>query len=633
VALSLLFIGFFGVILYLFTPNNNRESIIKGILFFSLVTTGITELLGLFNSLNYISLVLCWSIFDSLIIFLVIKKKSYNSISFFKNRLKTLVQSLNKWEKFLIGFSVFILIGVFLQGLIYPTNNWDSMSYHMARIVHWIQNESLAHFRTSLYTQLNSPPFAEQMILNINLLLGNDYLSNSVQLFYLLATGISISLISKQLGLNRYGQIMSVFILISIPEVILLSSSTHNEIVMSFFMVSSIFYFIRTLKHPTKLNYLLLGSSLGLAVATKNTAYIYITPFLSIWVGYQLYQIISKKKQVKWVHYLLMFIIFGTINLGQYTRNYQLTSSVLGTNTTIQNYYVNEEHSLTMMISNISRNLSLQFGVPKAAPVAYKITEKIHQLIEKDLNDPKTTSHEYNIDPLAIHENNGANIYHTLLMLLSMLWILICIKKQNLIFILYWLAILLSFLLFCFYLKWQPWAKLHAPFFIFYSIVLAHFIITTLKLKLLLFITTLGFVASATLTMLFNWSRPFITYPPFTSEIKITDNRYKKYFGRFLQCYPDFKSVNDKILEHKLKNIGLMYGDYGMEYQLFINSYRNNLKSIHINSHELCEKIPVNGKVDCIVTTLYKDSIIYQNEVFYNATIENDEFLFLFLKK
>jgi hypothetical protein len=632
VAISLLFIAFIGFILLLYTPNNSRESIVKAILFFSLITIGITELLGLFNALNYINLVLTWGITDVILIYLAIKKRSFRAIYSVKSRVIYISKNLNKWEWFLITFSVFILIGVFIQGLIYPTNNWDSMSYHMARITHWIQNESLAHYRTTLYSQLISPPFAEELILNINLLCGNDYLSNAVQLFYLLATSLSISMVAKQLGLNKFGQILSTFILITIPEVILLSSSTHTELVVSFFLVTSIYYFLKTRTESGTLLYFWLGSSLGLAVATKSTAFIYITPFILIWIGYQIYQLFSQKMKLKWMNYFVLILVFGAINAGHYIRNYQLTSNVLGTNTEIRNYYVNEVHSLPMIISNVSRNISLQFGVPKAAPVAYKLTEQLHQLIGAGLNDPKTTSHTYDVDPLAIHENNGANIYHTLLMFLSLLWILVRIKKQNIRFTLYWLAILLSFLLFCFYLKWQPWAKLHAPFFIFYSIVLAHFVITNFKSKILLFIIIFGFVGSATLTMLFNFSRPYITYYPFTSEIKITDARYKKYFGRFLQCYPDFKSVNDKITALQLKNIGLMYGDYGMEYQLFLNSYRSDIKSIHINSHEICDNIPVKEEVDCIVTTSYQDSIIYQNEIYYNATKENDEFLFLFLK-
>ncbi|PCJ25833.1 MAG: hypothetical protein COA97_07070 [Flavobacteriales bacterium] len=632
-AISLILIGLIGLILISFSIEEVRLSIIRGVLIFSLLVLGVTEILSLFSSLNYLNLLVWWSLIDLILIYFIIKKKSFNDYLSFKSRFKKTVNSFSRLEKFLIGFTMFILFGIFIQGAVYPTNNWDSMSYHMARIIHWIQNENLEHYRTTIYPQLTSAPFSEQMILTVNLLVGNDLFSNTVQLFYLIGLGITISIIAKQLGLNRFGQILSSFILICIPEVILLSSSTHNEIVLCFFMVMGIYFLIKTLKQQTAINFMVLGCCLGMATATKHTAYIYIAPFIAVWILLQLHKILFKKQKVIWISYVLLIGSFMIINAGHYSRNYQLTSNVFGSDEETTRYYVNEKHSVSMMISNVSRNLSNQFGVPKIAPISYRLTKKIHELINIDLNDPEITSHEYNVDPLATHENNGANIYHVILMLLSMVWIIFTIKKRDKRVVIYSMAIVLSFLLFCFYLKWQPWAKLHVPFFIFYSVVLAHFLIHTLKSKILLSLAVAGFMTYATLILLFNFSRPYLTFPPFTSEIKMTDDRYQKYFSRFFKYHTDFKVVNDLIALNNLKNIGLMYGKYGMEYQLFLNSYRNDVKPIHINSYKSCSNILVSGAVDCIVSTKNGHLIRYDGEVFYNVTKDNDGYLYLFLKK
>ena len=258
-AIVLLLICLLGLILLFLSVDNTRLSILKSILLFSVLTLGVTEFLSFFTSLNYFSLVLSWGAIDIAIIYLIYKKESYKTLSYVRIKLKKTLKSLTIFEKFLIGFSVLIIAGVFVQGLIYPTNNWDSMSYHMARIIHWIQNESLAHFRTTIYPQLTSAPFSEQMILTVNLLFGNDLFSNAVQLFYLTGLGIAITLVAKQLRLNRFGQILSSFILICVPEVILLSSSTLNEIVLSFFLVVGIYFLIKTLKQQDSINFLFLG--------------------------------------------------------------------------------------------------------------------------------------------------------------------------------------------------------------------------------------------------------------------------------------------------------------------------------------------------------------------------------------
>ena len=197
----------------------------------------------------------------------------------------------------------------------------------------------------------------------------------------------------------------------------------------------------------------------------------------------------------------------------------------------------------------------------------------------------------------------------------------------------YWMAIVLSFVLFCFYLKWQPWAKLHVPFFIFYSVVLAHFLMEVFKNKLFYALLMGGFMIFAVLTLLFNYSRPFITCPPYTSTIKMTDGRYMKYFSRKPEYYHDYKVVYDRINELKIKNVGLMMGNYDMEYQLFIDAYRSDVTPVHLNSCEISAAIPVKDSTDCIVSAIAEDSIVYNDETYYNFTPENEGKLYLFLKK
>tara|TARA_B100000809_G_scaffold116172_2_gene114343 strand:+ start:5670 stop:7571 length:1902 start_codon:yes stop_codon:yes gene_type:complete len=632
-AIFLLLICFFGLVLLLLSLDNTRLSIIKSIVSFSVLTLVVTEFLSLFTSLNYFSLILSWSVINITLIYFIYKKESYKKIPFIKIKFKNAINNLSGFEKFLIGFTVFILAGIFLQGLIYPTNNWDSMAYHMARIIHWIQNESLSNFRTPVYAQLISPPFAEVLILNVNLLFGNDYFSNSVQLLYLVGSGAGISLIGRELGLNRLSQVLSVFILICIPEVVLLGSSTHVELVLSFFMISSIYFMILTIRRNSFICFFFLGISLGLSAATKSTVYVYILPFLIGWIITYFYKVISKKGQIKWSYFLVVIFFFGSINSGHYTRNYKLTNSIIGFNEVFDSYYVNEEHSFKMMVSSVIKNISNQFGIPKIAPIIYIAAEKAHNLMSLDVNNPKISSHKFDIDPLATHENNGANPFYMILILLSLLYFLIFFKRQNRRIIFYALGISLSFLLFCFYLKWSPFVKLHVPFLVLYSLVLAHFIISVFKFKLIRLIVISGFVLNAILILLFNYSRPFITLSPYTSEIKITDERTKKYFSRFLEHHDDFIKVKSLLNLNRFKNIGLMFGEYNLEYPLFTDSYSNDIKPIHLNSFDVSNNNPVKIKVDCIVSTTNKSVIEYDGNMFYNVTKSNDGYLYLFLKK
>src|SRR5690242_18911992 len=62
--------------------------------------------------------------------------------------------------------------------IVAPPNNWDSTTYHMARVLNWIQQESVNHFPTYNLRQIELNPWAEYAILQFQLLSGGDYLAN-----------------------------------------------------------------------------------------------------------------------------------------------------------------------------------------------------------------------------------------------------------------------------------------------------------------------------------------------------------------------------------------------------------------------------------------------------------------------
>jgi hypothetical protein len=51
--------------------------------------------------------------------------------------------------------------------LMAPPNNWDSMTSHLARVAHWIQDRDLTFYPTPFHPQLHNPPWAEYAILHL----------------------------------------------------------------------------------------------------------------------------------------------------------------------------------------------------------------------------------------------------------------------------------------------------------------------------------------------------------------------------------------------------------------------------------------------------------------------------------
>ena len=67
-------------------------------------------------------------------------------------------------ERALLISIVFIALVIAFTAWSFPPNTWDSMTYHLSRVAHWVQNHSLEHYPTHILRQLSYCPFAEYVI-------------------------------------------------------------------------------------------------------------------------------------------------------------------------------------------------------------------------------------------------------------------------------------------------------------------------------------------------------------------------------------------------------------------------------------------------------------------------------------
>jgi hypothetical protein len=126
-----------------------------------------------------------------------------------------------------------ILLILFCTALVYPPNTWDSMTYHMARLVYWIQNGSVAYFPTAIDRQNLMNPGAEYVILLLQLLSASDFLANLVQFIslYLLISAMPSFL--RLLGIRRRIANWGLVLAATLPMGVLQATSTQNDLVAS----------------------------------------------------------------------------------------------------------------------------------------------------------------------------------------------------------------------------------------------------------------------------------------------------------------------------------------------------------------------------------------------------------------
>lgn len=153
----------------------------------------------------------------------------------------------------------------------------------MSRVVHWIQYRSIAFYPTYNLPQLFHPPFAEYAIAHFQILSGTDRYANSVQWLSLIGSVIAVSSIASELNTNARGQVFAAVFAVTIPMGILQASSTQNDYVVSFWILCLAYYVLLSIKYGTKqTSYFFIGASLGLAILTKSSGYLYAFAFM-VW--------------------------------------------------------------------------------------------------------------------------------------------------------------------------------------------------------------------------------------------------------------------------------------------------------------------------------------------------------------
>jgi len=187
-----------------------------------------------------------------------------------------------KQDKFLFILFLFFCFSSLLSlilALFVPSNSWDSLAYHLARVGFWMQNETLAHFDTGSIRQLVFPINSEIMILWPMVFLKRDYFSQFNQYLAYLGCLFVFFTFLKYLKFSTKRILWAIFILASLPIVILESSSTQTDLIMAFLLFCSFYLFVFGTKEKNNTALIFSAISYAIALGTKNTAIFFIPVF------------------------------------------------------------------------------------------------------------------------------------------------------------------------------------------------------------------------------------------------------------------------------------------------------------------------------------------------------------------
>lgn len=544
--------------------NGWAEALVKAHLALFTFVALSTEALSLVKEISLPGLLVSWLSFLLICVVWVLQRPSH------------LRPSLSKLEQhppithILVSAILLLLVITFITALLFPPNTWDSMTYHMPRVVHWMNQNSLDFYPTQIARQLNQAPLAEYMILHLQVLSDGDRFANLVQwISFVLATGLG-SLIAAELGLNNRQQLVASVLVATLPMAVLQASSTQNDLVVAVFLMSFTFFLLRMRHQPNAESTVFAGIALGLALLTKGTAYVYaaaLGPCLAIPV------LLARKDSLKLllssgVSLVLVVCIALSFSSGHYWRNYQRYGHPMANS--IQRL-ANQDMSGALLAGNLLRNLALHSGTP-----FYSINRLQYWLLQEtlgsDLNHPATTlpGTSFRVT-YERHEDLAGNLLHTLIALISLGALGLFYRRNwRQTSLWYAAAVLLGAFLYCWLLRWQPWAsRLHTPLFLLAAPLMAMTITAQRSWK------QLGNVICILLVL---YSLPYAldnTSRSLRSLDWLQNSRERLYF---VNKYPaernfsDYRSAVETLERSEAKDIGLFLGGDDWEYPIWVLS-------------------------------------------------------------
>jgi hypothetical protein len=457
------------------TPPDLRDTALRGCVAFGAAAVLLTELLSLFHLLQRGPLLIAWALLVAL------GWRFLPPLS--RPARPSLVEAV-------CAAGIAAIAGIVgFTALLSPPNSADAMAYHLPRVFYWAQAGSVAFFTTPYFNQVMLQPAAEYIMLHTWLLSGGDRFVNLVQILGFLGSVTGVSLIARSMGLGAKGQAFAALFCATLPNGILQASGAKNDYLLALWMVAAVYFALRR-------DAVFLALSVALALATKATAYLFLPPILLALFP------------LPWRTLALAPLAILLLNGPQYVRNYQLSGSPLGYDSAQGDGFFrwrNEQLGVGATVSNLLRHTSDQLGARSTRwnQSVFDTVVLTHRALGLDPDDPATTWPWTRFEPPrnANHEANANNRWHLLIAVVAAL----CAGGR---WRWYSAGLLAAFLLFCFYLKWQPFlARLELPLFVLCA-PLAATLFERMRYPVLQVALCLFLLNNARPYLFENWTRP-----------------------------------------------------------------------------------------------------------------------------
>jgi hypothetical protein len=175
-----------------------RTSVLWGVL-----VVALTEGLSLVGALQLVPLTLAWAAIDAALLVWLLRKIRRGA----GLHLPPMALPASRADRILLGGLGLIILLTGVVALAAPVQNWDSLSYHMARVAEWAHRGSVSIYPTGIERQNYMSPGAEFLVLQTYLLGQGDRWANLTNWFALIGCVLGgVPLVYADDGIRLYLQ-------------------------------------------------------------------------------------------------------------------------------------------------------------------------------------------------------------------------------------------------------------------------------------------------------------------------------------------------------------------------------------------------------------------------------------------
>lgn len=445
------------------SPHSVRHSVLAAFIFLSFFIAVSTEILSLLRLVSKGGIAISWLIFNVLLVFWYLRNNSLKSL---------LVVWRNGFLKAWYFFRgtglptqlilITLLFSTLLVAVVSPPNNADSLSYHISRLVYWIQNATVDHYPSHIERSISFSPFSEYVHLHSFILAGSVRFLQVLQWLSFVGILFFVSLFVQLFTQSENALRFALCFTATIPIVVLESMTTQNDLVVSFFVIATAYFVFEYLQSRRRSTLLLLTGCIALGILTKGIYPFYAAPF-----GIYLLVELLRERDWRTIMGIGVFVFFVTLllNLPFWGRNYQLTGSPIGTATQGNQ---NAFHTPKAIVSSISKQVFLHLGFvsPNDRYNNFMLSrlQKFHQFLDFPL-DETGMGMPFKMNKLNFSEDYAHNFLAAWIILAAM--VIVFFQRPPKVARLYFGLAIASFVVFCIFVSYQIFAsRLHIPFFV-----------------------------------------------------------------------------------------------------------------------------------------------------------------------